>query len=277
MRVQRPSPSQIACLTAMMILFLAGQARAQDPLEFEAEAADTGSFNAGDWGLAITPYAWLAANATDVAGKSIRQYFYDLASITNVGFQSRLHARYKWVVFAADWTYAVQESNTGIGRTSIDMQITQHILDMKLGGKVFDSRTPDQDGGIGVWVSAGARYWDNKTDFTITTEPVLPGNDPAVVVVETVQSYWDPVLGVNMHWPITPKVGFGVRLTGGGFSIGNASKYMWDGEFTALFRLSKRLLLSAGYRQFKYDRTDDGIHQVVTVTGPAIGLSIGIF
>ena len=271
----RSLSGQMAWLMALMVLLVASPARAQDPLEFKDPAP--GSFDAGDGGLAITPYAWLAANATDVAGTEIRQSFNDLASITNVGFQSRVLARYKWVMFAADWTFAKQEANTGIVRTSIDMNLTQHILDMKLGGKVYDSRTSTRDGGIGVWVSAGARSWDNEVDLTITTEPVIPGNDPSVVTERTGQSYWDPVLGVNMHWPITPKVGFGVRLTGGGFDVGNASKYMWDGEFTALFRLSKRLLLSAGYRQFKYDRTDDGVHQVVTVTGPAIGLSIGIF
>ncbi len=56
---------------------------------------------------------------------------------------------------------------------------------------------------------------------------------------------------------------------------------MWDAEFAALFRLSRRLLLSAGYRQFKYKRADgtgdDEIVQSVTVVGPSIGLSIGIF
>ncbi|RKZ11897.1 hypothetical protein DRQ32_04890 [bacterium] len=265
----------IALVATPLTLCVTSQAQAQDPLELEA--ANPNNFGAGDWGLAVTPYAWLAANATDVAGATLRQSFNDLASITNVGFQSRLLARYRWVVFAADWTFAKQESDTGFGRTSLDMQLTQHILDMKLGGKVYDSRTAARDGGIGIWVAAGARYWDSDVDFTITTESLVPGNDPVVVEENTGMAYWDPVLGLNMHWPITPKVGFGMRLTGGGFNIGNASKYMWDAEFTALFRLTRRMLLSAGYRQFKYDRTDDGVHQVVTVTGPAIGLSIGIF
>jgi len=56
---------------------------------------------------------------------------------------------------------------------------------------------------------------------------------------------------------------------------------MWDAEFSAFFHLTKRLMLSAGYRQFKYKRDDgegeDKVTQTVTVVGPAIGLSIGIF
>ena len=129
-------------------------------------------------------------------------------------------------------------------------------------------------------MAAGARYWDNKTDFTITRRPLLPSGETTIQTESTAQTWWDPVLGLAMHFPVTPKVGFFVRLTGGGFGIGNASDYMWDGEFVALFRLSNRFLVSAGYRQFKYDRTDgtgdEEVRQTVTVTGPMIGLSIGI-
>lgn len=253
-------------------------ARAQDPLELEEQAGPAGT---GHWGLALTPYAWFAAQSSDVGGQQLRQSFNDLASITDVGFQMRLLARYRWAFFNADWTYARQQSGSVIGRTSIDLELEQHILDMKIGGKVYDSRTAAQDGGLGIFVAAGARYWDNTVDYTITTEPLLPGNDPSVTQDQTGQTWWDPVLGLFFHWPVTPKVGFAVRATGGGLNIGNASKYLWDAEFAAFFRLSRRFLLSAGYRQFKYERTDgegdSEVTQKVTVTGPAIGLSIGIF
>ena len=147
---------------------------------------------------------------------------------------------------------------------------------VKLGGKVYDTRTTAQDGGMGIWVSAGARYWDNAVDYTVTTRPILPGQETSVVTGKEAQRWWDPVIGVYMNFPVTPRVGFLVRATGGGFGIGNASDYMWDAEFAALFRLTDRLLLSAGYRQFKYRREDDGVTQTVTVIGPAVGLSIGI-
>jgi hypothetical protein len=97
---------------------------------------------------------------------------------------------------------------------------------------------------------------------------------------KTAQNWWDPVLSLAMHFPVTPKVSFFVRATGGGFGIGEASSYLWDAEFLSMFRLSNRFLISAGYRQFKYDRTDgeaDGeIRQTVTVTGPVVGVSIGL-
>jgi hypothetical protein len=215
-----------------------------------------------------------------VGGKALRQSFNDLASITNLGFQLRALIRWRWVLFTADWTYANQQSETVIWRTSIDMQLNQHILDMKIGGKVHDSRTPQQNGGIGIWIAIGGRYWDNTVEFTTRTEPILPGGTPSLTTTETGQTWWDPVLGISLHFPVTPNVGFLVRATGGGLGIANASSYLWDAEFVALFRVSQRFMISAGYRQFKYDRTDgsgdDEVRQTVTVTGPAIGLSIGI-
>ena len=253
------------------------EVRAQDPLELEEIAVQ---IPAEQWGFALTPYAWFAAQSSDVGGNALRQSFNDLASITNVGFQMRALARWRWIRLTVDWTYANQKSETVIWRTSIDMQLNQHILDMKIGGKVYDSRTAEQNGGIGIWVAAGARYWDNNVEFSTITQPILPGGMPDLDTTKTGQTWWDPVLGVVLHFPVTPDVGFLVRATGGGLGIGNASSYLWDAEFVALFRLSRRFMISAGYRQFKYDRTDgsgdDEVQQTVTVTGPVIGLSIGI-
>ena len=268
----------VICIVALAIAMLTGDVRAQDPLELDAEPVAPGW---EEWGLAITPYAWFAAQSTDVGGTEIRSSFNDLASITNFGFQARLYARWRWLSFTADWTYADLQSDQRSGLTAVDLHIKQNILDMKLGGKVYDSRTAAQDGGMGIWVGAGARYWDADVDYTITIDPILPGNDPTVIDGKTAQTWWDPVIGVNMHFPVTPSVGFIVRATGGGFGIGDASDYMWDAEFAALFRLSRRLMLSAGYRQFKYKRTDgsgeDAVTQTTSVVGPAIGLGIGIF
>lgn len=265
--------TKIIIFSSLLSLMLLSNILAQDPLELE----ETKASQFEEWGLALTPYAWFAAQSSDVGGKALRQSFNDLASITNVGFQMRALARWRWVMLTIDWTYANQNSETVIWRTSIDMNLNQHILDIKIGGKIYDSRTKEQNGGIGIWVAAGARYWDNNVEFTTRTDPLLPGGTPDVDTTETGQTWWDPVLGVSLHFPVTTDVGFLVRTTAGGLGIGSASKYLWDAEFMALFRLSSRFLISAGYRQFKYDRNDDDVQQTVTVTGPAIGLSIGLF
>jgi len=276
--MKRGSGFSFAGPALLLVLGLhAGAAFAQDPLEGDL---DRPAAQIDVWGLAVTPYAWFAAQSTDVGGQAIRQSFNDLASITNLGFQVRVLARWRWLRFAADWTYSDMEANQEVGRLEVNQQLNQHILDMKLGGKVYDSRTAAQDGGIGIWVAAGARYWDSKVDILVTREPILPG-DPVQDTAKTGQAWWDPVLGLSLHFPVTPVVSFLVRATGGGLGIGNASSYLWDAELGALFRVSRRLMISAGYRQFKYQRTDgegeDEVKQTVAVVGPAVGLSIGIF
>ncbi len=248
------------------LLFWSCDAVAQDPLETETRRT-----RVDDWGLAFTPYAWFASQSTDVGGQKLRQSFNDLASLTNFGFQGRVLARWRWLHLSADGTYADMDVNTSTGPIDIEMKIRQYILDLKFGGLVYDSRTAENDGGLGIWVTGGARYWDNDVSVSLRTS-LNPNPD----AIPSRQSWWDPVLGLHMVFPVTPKVGFLVRATGGGFNIGSASKFMWDAEFAAMFRLSTRLLLTAGYRQFRYDRADDGVEQDVSVVGPSIGLSIGI-
>ena len=266
-------------LTAVLLICLVhAQGWAQDRLEPEnKETVATRS----DWGLSFTPYAWLAGQSTDVDGTQLRQSFNDLASITNIGFQGRMMVSWRKLFFAADWTYADLSSTTEVGRTAIDLELKQNILDMKFGALVYDSTTPEQDGGVEVWTGIGGRYWDNRVDFTITTQPILPGGSVTVDTANTGQSWWDPVLELGFRFPVTPTVGFVILATGGGFGIGDASDYMWDANFSALFQLSRRLTITAGYRVFKYDRTDgtgdEAVRQTVTVSGPIIGLRIEIF
>ena len=117
----------------------------------------------------------------------MRQSFNDLASLTNVGFQCRLLARWRWALFLTDWTYANMGTEQEIGPVTTDIGVKQQLLDMKLGGSVYDTRTPAEDGGMGIWVAAGARYWDNAVSYTITRETIIPG-DPIVETGETGQT-----------------------------------------------------------------------------------------
>lgn len=267
-------------LVGALTVLLIGQkdAYAQDPLEPDLEETGTPE---DDWGFSLTPYILFASQSTDVGSQQIRQSFNDLATITDFGFQARLTVRYKRLLFAADGTYANLETVSEVLRSTITTSVDQRILDMKLFWPVIDNRTPEGAGGLSLWVGAGARYWSNDIFLEIVTEPLFPSGTITTDTIAEVQDWWDPELGVALHFPVTPTVGFSIRATGGGFGIGNASDFLWDAEFTALFRVSRRFLVSAGYRQFRYTRTegegDEEINTKVSVVGPQIGFSFGIF
>jgi hypothetical protein len=273
----RSSSSKIS-LTLVLMVMLGGAAAAQErePAEESVNRSAT-----DEWSIVLTPYAWLAAQSTDVGGEALRQSFNDLASITNFGAQMRVAARWRWLILSADATIADLQSEQNVGPANVDLDIDQVILDLKFGGKVYDNRRADQSGGFALWVAAGGRYWDNTVKTTVTIDPILPGRPPETSLLQETQTWWDPVLGLVFHFPVAPKVGFGLRVTGGGFGIGDASDYLWDAETAAVFKLSRRLSLSVGYRQFKYSRTDgegdEAVDQTVTAFGPAIGLSIAAF
>jgi hypothetical protein len=112
----------------------AGSVFAQDPIE---DPARSGA-RLGDWGLAVTPYGWFEAQSTDVGTKELSQSFNDLASIVNVGFQSRVVARWRSLVFAGDWTYADLGNTQQVGRVTVTHGIRQSVLDMKVGDEAVE-------------------------------------------------------------------------------------------------------------------------------------------
>lgn len=271
---------RIAAFIAVIGLSLlaAGTTSAQDPMDVMADSVPS---SMDEWGLAFTPYAMLAANNTTVGGEAIRQSFSDLASITNGGFQGRVFLRFRKLAFTTDFTWADLGINEELGPIKADVGIEQWIVDLKLNARVYDTRTPERDSGIGVWAGIGARYWRNDVLIELTSDPVLPGTPGLDESDRIFQKWWDPVFGGVAEFPVTPSVGFLIKGTLGGFGIADASDYIWDLEFDANFRLSRRFLISAGYRHFKYKRVEgsgeDEVDTTVSVLGPQIGLSIGLF
>ena len=271
--------STCALIGAVAVLAIGqNDLHAQDPLDLELDAS--AAFGE-EWGLVFTPYMFLASQSIDLGSQEIRQSFNDLATLTDFAFQGRLTARYKRLLFSADGTYANLSTDQTIGRMTINGEVEQRILDMKFYWPVFDSRTPERTGGVGVWVGAGARYWSTAILLDIRTEPILPSGQPSQDTVDSFEDWWDPELGLALHFPVTPAVGFSMRATGGGFGVGNASDLMWETEFTALFRVSRRFLVSAGYKQYRYTRTEgEGDEEIETkewMVGPWLGFSFGIF
>lgn len=254
---------------------------AQEPEEYQEEVhTDFGApEKAKDWGFAITPYALLAAQSTDVGGEKIRQSFSDLSSMTNAGFQIVTGLRYKRWTLAYDGTFATLGVNEVQGPLTIDVEIIQRIFDLKLSYLVYNNFEVSDKSVIDGWsleISAGAKYWKNDVNIAysviINDIPILEDNFPEL------QKWWDLMVGVKTRFIISPKFLLSVAGNVGGFGISNSSNFSHDFTYINSFKVNKHLLVNAGFRSFRYKRVDgeaeDELETVVNVLGPLLGVSI---
>jgi hypothetical protein len=248
--------------------------------------ADEGSDIAGDyeaeqggWRFVLSPYAMLASQSTDVGGEQLRQSFDDLSSMTNVGFQMIANVYHRGWILTADGTYAnLGATNEGtLLRTDLDLD--QYMLDLRLGYLVHNR--VDHEGrtkvvrGWALEVNAGAKHWRN--DVTLDYQLKLGETVLAEGRDEVTQSWWDPMIGAKARIILSRSVLLAVSLSAGGFGIGDASTISWDFTYSNTFKVSQLILVTAGFRSFRYDRTEgegeDELETRVSVLGPVLGVS----
>lgn len=230
------------------------------------------------WSFAITPYAMLAAQSTDVGGTSLRQSFDDLYSLTNAGFQIILSARYKRFYASFDGTFAELGDSQDDPPLMVDLTINQNILGFKFGYVVYEDFNFEEDQVIKGWslrFNAGTKAWINKVnvDYTLTFAGIIVDED----TLRETQEWWDLMLGVNTRFVISKKFELGVGLDVGGFGIGDSSKFAYDFLYSNSFKVSKLIVIHAGFRNFRYERVDgpadDELKTKVNVLGPVLGVS----
>ncbi|MDT0553918.1 hypothetical protein [Urechidicola vernalis] len=231
-----------------------------------------------DWGFAIAPYVMFAAQSTDVGGEKIRSSFNDLSSITNSGFQLIGAVRYKKWTALVDGTFAHLGYDDSSEVLNIDLKIVQTILDLRLGYNVYENFQFDEDEVLKGWslnVNAGTKYWRNDLGIgyklgigdTIITE----GN------IDEIQRWWDLMIGVNFRFVLSKKVLLGVSASSGGFGIGKSNDFSYDFTYSNSFLVSDLIMINAGFRNFRYNRTDGAgeteLETTVNVLGPLIGVT----
>ena len=260
-------------LLILLVFTPSSQAQDNSPIEDDYENPTS------DWRFIISPYAWLAGQATDVGGEKIRQSFNDLFSLTNTGFQLNTTIMYKKWIFLADGTYANLGSNIEQGLLTIDLDIQQYILDLKLGYLVLsDIEKDDVESVIRGWaleVNAGGKYWQN--DVTVSYKIEI-GRPPFVEGGFTEpQAWWDLMVGLKARFILSRSVLLSVAANGGGFGMGNSSKFSYDFSYLNTFKVSNLISVTAGYRTFRYKREDgegdDLLETKVSAFGPLLGVS----
>lgn len=263
-------------LVLILTIFINGILLAQNKQDIE----DDYQARNNNWRFIISPYAFLAGQATDVGGEKIRQSFNDLSSLTNFGFQLYASAMYKKWILSVDGTYANLGSDAGDGAVQVELDIKQYMIDWRLGYLVYrDLEIEDEDNIVRGWemeVNAGAKYW--KNDVTVDYKIQIGDNPPLVEdQLKEPQSWWDMMLGVKARIFLSRSVLLGITASGGGFGIGNSSRFSYDFFYANTFKLSDLISITAGYRTFRYTRIDgegdEKLETTVSVFGPLIGIS----
>jgi len=259
-------------LLILLVLPATSQAQNNTPIEDDYENPTS------DWRFIISPYAWLAGQATDVGGEKIRQSFNDVVSLTNAGFQLNTVVMYKKWIFLADGTFANLGSNIEQGPLTVDMEIKQFILDLKLGYLVLsDIEKDDVESVIRGWAleaNAGAKYW--KNDVAVDYKVAI-GSPPIEGGFTEPQAWWDLMIGLKARFILSRSVLLSVAVNGGGFGMGNSSEFSYDFAYLNTFKVSKLISVTAGYRTFRYRREDgegeDLLETTVNAFGPLLGVS----
>lgn len=85
------------------------------------------------------------------------------------------------------------------------------------------------------------------------------------------------MLGAKARIFLSRSVLVGLTANAGGFGIGSSSDFSWDFTYVNTFKVSDLILVTAGYRTIKYNRTDgegeDELKTSVSAFGPLLGVS----
>lgn len=211
------------------------------------------------WGFYVGPYGWLTGVAgtvvTDGEETGIDVPFKDFLENTNAGLQLYFEARRDRLFMAFDGTWANLGSEVEGTLFDLDIEIRQRIYDIRVGYEIYSTEIGDvinkskfdwqRRGVIDLFI--GGRYF--RTEPVITIIPII-GEEREISGVD---SRVDPFVGLRIGWDMSYRWMIAFRGDIGGFGIGDAAQFSWQASANLGFRVSKRVVLLAGYRILEYD------------------------
>lgn len=268
----------VACLGLAALVVCSGPLGAEQP---EEKGKPVATDRRGAWSFFAAPYGWLQGVSgtvvTDGEGVEIDVPFEDFLDATQAGFMLYLEARRDRLFVAFDGTWATLGAASEGVLIDLDVEVRERIYDMRIGYQVFNRELGDpihrskftwQRRGI-VDMFIGGRYF--RTEPVITLTPII-GDEREI---STVDSRIDPFFGLRAGWDMSYRWIIGFRGDIGGFGIGDAAEFSWQAAAEVGFRVSRRVMIFAGYRVLDYDTvTGEGTDRNGTNLnqhGPIIG------
>lgn len=263
-------------MTMLAVFILAATTALSSPAyETRADAVqaalDRPAPKAKEWAVSISLYGWLTGFSVDADGDRINASFGDVLDILNSGMMLRSSARWRRFTGYADYLYGDLGDSTEVGPGVATLSVIQHNGDLRLGYVVWERA--DADSSFALIVEGGARWWYTRVTVEVDIPPLVPGGSGLRESFRDTSQWWDPLVGVRVHWKINPRAFFVAHFNYGGFGIGEASDYVWDLGFVFSFRIGKGFSVPLGYRALQYSRNDGGVDLTTTMQGPIIGIS----
>lgn len=207
--------------------------------EVEPIQADTGR-----WNITLDPYLW--APTVDIEGV-IKLTFWDILDDLDMLFMGTLIAEKD----GSPWGFQLDAVYFDIEKKDVEIQAT--IL------TTYISHRLGEDGPTRLLV--GARYWD----LDLTVGPLLGGG----------ADWADPVVGASSAVAFTDKWSVNALVDAGGFGIGAAAEFTWQGLGILNYKLNDKVTFGAGYRYLHVDQ-EQKVDFDTDIYGPIFGLRISL-
>jgi opacity protein-like surface antigen len=171
-------------------------------------------------------------------------------------------AKKSWILLLeGSYLKLTEEAVVQGGTTPAEIEVKQFIVD---GAVAYRVGAPTRSFAF----VGGVRYQDLQGTTTVEGQAPTTGS----------QSFWDPYLGMRLHWDTNPKLPIVLRGDVGGLQISDVS-LSWRLTLGAGYRVSDSFALSGGWRWYDVEyNTPSGPDQFiwdVNQNGPFLGLTLG--
>lgn len=221
---------------------------------------------ADEWEFRAVPYVWASgldgqsAALPGFPAADIDQSFGDVFDNLDFAFFAVTDARKGPLLIRTDIAYASLNPTAdtpGTDYSGVDLVAKTFNVSLSAGYSLV------QRGDASLDLLVGGRLWSVKNTLTLE-----PGTQPGVQI-EGSRTFFDPIVGAALEFPITHNLQGVASGSIGGFGVGA------DLEFGAaagvFWRLGSRWGVAAGYRYQSVDFDDDGFIYDMDQSGPYLG------